>query len=167
MTHHERYRAYYKAYHQRPEVKQRDREHSRKQRQDPEYRRKHKEYVLHWYKKNRERILATHRHRQLNEPGFAEKKRQYVKKYLKKMKAKIHLALGNICACCGESTPEFLTLDHIHGGGTKHRRVAGGNQSVYREVLAEGIPKEKYRLLCMNCNFAFGHWGKCPHANKR
>src|SRR2546428_8617676 len=29
------------------------------------------------------------------------------------------------CACCGETNPAFLTLDHIENGGTAHRRHRG------------------------------------------
>ena len=30
---------------------------------------------------------------------------------------------SNKCQCCGETQPEFLTLDHINGGG--HKLAAG------------------------------------------
>src|SRR3990167_4100247 len=28
-----------------------------------------------------------------------------------------------MCACCGETELDFLTIDHINGGGRKHREV--------------------------------------------
>jgi len=70
------------------------------------------------------------------------------------------------CACCGETTYEFLTLDHINGGGDKHRKRVGGSTNVYRELRKQGYP-EGYRILCMNCNHAHGHYGFCPHQRKR
>jgi hypothetical protein len=68
------------------------------------------------------------------------------------------------CGCCGEDTQEFLTLDHIGGGGSQHRKK---QNNMYQAVVREGIPKDKYRILCMNCNWAT-RWGKpCPHELKR
>ena len=29
----------------------------------------------------------------------------------------------NCCACCNEKIYEFLTIDHLNGGGTKHRLI--------------------------------------------
>ena len=71
---------------------------------------------------------------------------------------------GRICACCGEDRPEFLTIDHIHGGGNRHRRELkrNGGVSFYCWLIQQGFP-EGYRTLCMNCNFARGNYGYCPH----
>lgn len=65
------------------------------------------------------------------------------------------------CSCCGEQLAEFLTLDHVEGGGRAHRRLKG-NQSVYYELRARGYPAG-FRVLCFNCNLAFGLYGACPH----
>ena len=75
-----------------------------------------------------------------------------------------HYSNGTMqCACCGLTDYEFLTLDHINGGGNKHRQSVGGRgQGVYRQLRDQGYP-EGYRVLCMNCNHAFGHFGYCPH----
>ena len=78
-----------------------------------------------------------------------------------KLRGQILKAYGGSCACCGESTQDFLTLDHIQGGGTKHRATCG--QDVYSEIRRQGFPKDKYRLLCMNCNFAIRYGDQCPH----
>lgn len=32
-------------------------------------------------------------------------------------------AYGGLCKCCGESSPDFLSLDHIDGGGNKDRKT--------------------------------------------
>lgn len=68
------------------------------------------------------------------------------------------------CACCGESIYEFLSIDHIEGGGSQHRKVTGSD--TYRVLLAEGLPAG-YRVLCMNCNTARGYHGYCPHELQR
>ena len=72
---------------------------------------------------------------------------------------------GPRCVCCSETTNEFLTLDHIGGDGALHRRQIGkqGN-SFYRYLKAQGFPPG-FRVLCMNCNFALGRFGYCPHGN--
>ena len=70
-------------------------------------------------------------------------------------------AYGGKCVCCGETIIEFLTIDHINGGGTKHRKeVVGGR--LYDWLIKNNFP-EGYQILCMNCNMAEGIFGGCPH----
>lgn len=72
-------------------------------------------------------------------------------------------AYGNKCACCGETTPEFLALDHINNDGAEDRKkvgLAGG--AFYSHVLKLGCPPT-FRLLCHNCNSSRGYYGYCPH----
>ena len=69
------------------------------------------------------------------------------------------------CACCGESTLEFLSIDHINGGGSEHRkelRQPGKRITMYRWLKRHGYPPG-YRVLCHNCNQSLGTWGYCPH----
>lgn len=66
------------------------------------------------------------------------------------------------CECCGVQEMEFLTLDHIHGKGNVHRREVGSN--LYKWAAANNFPDEIFRVLCMNCNLSWGHYGYCPHA---
>lgn len=84
-------------------------------------------------------------------------------------------ALGQCCNCCGETHPDFLSLDHINNEGSsfrasKRERILGdktksywNEQQIYRLAIREGWPKDKYQVLCMSCNFAKGHFGVCPH----
>jgi hypothetical protein len=69
--------------------------------------------------------------------------------------------------CCGETEPLFLTLDHINGGGNKHRREikesGKGSGSFYEWLKRNGYPPG-FQVLCQNCNV--GKWrngGVCPH----
>lgn len=64
------------------------------------------------------------------------------------------------CACCGVEDLEFLSIDHINGGGYQHRKEVGS--SFYVWLRRHGFP-EGYRVLCMNCNHSLGHYGYCPH----
>jgi hypothetical protein len=66
---------------------------------------------------------------------------------------------GGKCACCGETEPCFLGMDHI--GGKSDRYDTGAN--LYKRLKRENFPKEGYRVLCHNCNLAIGFYGKCPH----
>jgi hypothetical protein len=79
----------------------------------------------------------------------------------RRMKVLAHY--GPQCGCCGEADVHFLSIDHIHGGGTAHRKqLRSGGSAIYRWLIAEGFP-EGYRVLCMNCNYVMGHYGFCPH----
>lgn len=73
----------------------------------------------------------------------------------------------NCCKCCGENKIEFLSIDHINGGGTKHRKEIGGGQLMYQWLIKNNFPKG-FRILCFNCNQSLGIYGYCPHkVNKR
>lgn len=80
-----------------------------------------------------------------------------------KLKEEVIQAYGGKCECCGETTPEFLALDHRNGGGSQHRKTVTSPTEMRRLVIRMGFPKE-YRLLCHNCNQAIGWFGSCPHA---
>lgn len=102
------------------------------------------------------------------------KDRQKGLEYLAKRHRKIRLALrhevfnkyGGKCACCGESKHPFLSIDHINGGGKRHREEIGlgsGGVLFYQWLKDNGFP-EGYRILCHNCNQAMGTFGYCPHS---
>jgi hypothetical protein len=77
-------------------------------------------------------------------------------------------AYGGKCKCCGEERHEFLSIDHIKGGGRKHTESLGLHGAAFHAWLRKhGYPQEDYRLLCMNCNFAIGHSGYCPHQREK
>ena len=64
------------------------------------------------------------------------------------------------CACCGERLWEFLSIDHIDGGGKAH--ISSIGFTLTRWLKRRGYPRG-FRVLCHNCNFAIGHYGSCPH----
>lgn len=69
------------------------------------------------------------------------------------------------CVCCGEKEIKFLSIDHINGGGNKHRKTLtksgrGGNMSMW--LFRNGFPGG-FQILCHNCNMAKGFYGRCPH----
>lgn len=71
---------------------------------------------------------------------------------------------GGKCACCKENRREFLAIDHIGGGGEKHRKQLGmrGGANFYQWLRTRGYPPG-FRVLCHNCNHALGAYGYCPH----
>lgn len=73
--------------------------------------------------------------------------------------------LGGKCECCGESRLEFLAVDHItpiHRHKINERSNHSGDDLI-NQVIASGYSKEKFRVLCHNCNSAIGWYGYCPH----
>lgn len=151
---------------------------------DPEY---HKHYRLKnidrlraigaaYYKANREKVKERQKkYVQENKEKIKKRKQIYcqVKKedfarrareVAAKIKMEMIVAYGGRCVCCEENRKEFLTIDHINGGGGEHRKRCSPGAGIYRDIKRQGWPKDKYRLLCMNCNFATRAGRTCPHA---
>jgi hypothetical protein len=78
---------------------------------------------------------------------------------------------GGKCTCCGETIPEFLTLDHKKNDGALHRSKEGSasyGPTLYLRLIREGFPKKQFQLHCWNCNCAKGIFGGvCPHKRKK
>lgn len=71
----------------------------------------------------------------------------------------------NCCKCCGETEIKFLSLDHINGGGNRHRHEMG-TRGLYGVLRRDGYPKG-FQILCHNCNLAKGFYGVCPHETNK
>ena len=68
---------------------------------------------------------------------------------------------GGACACCGERTLRFLTIDHINNDGAAHKRAIN-RAPMYRWLRRHNFP-DGFQVLCFNCNCAKGLYGTCPH----
>ena len=112
---------------------------------DPKYKSSRSEYARGWHIQNKER----------NNKRVAEDHRRLRTACLE--------YYGGKCACCGEDRYEFLAIDHINGGGGKHRKQVGAKMD--RWLRRNGYP-EGFRVLCHNCNQAISHYGCCPHERK-
>ena len=67
------------------------------------------------------------------------------------------------CPSCKEERIEFLCIDHVNGGGTKHRKELGmGGSTFYTWLIKNNFP-DGYQVLCHNCNQSYGFMGYCPH----
>jgi len=77
---------------------------------------------------------------------------------------------GKQCICCGEAHEEFLTIDHVHGGGSRHRRElraeGGAVYKLYKWLVENGFANG-YQLVCFNCNIAKAQRGQCPHEREK
>lgn len=91
---------------------------------------------------------------------------QYFRDYRKRVRDKCFAALGNACACCGESEEQFLEIDHIYGGGNQERAERYKNDNIFL-MRADGYKNDKYQLLCANCHRAKTRLGHCIHKTER
>ena|ERR1022692_131008 len=117
---------------------------------------RHQRYKL----QNREKLRASVTRWRKNNP---EKHQIQYKRKAAKLRREIIDAYGGKCVCCGEANPYFLTIDHVENNGRNHRKQIG-ESNVYRWLRAQGFPKDKYQLMCANCNCSKGWFGFCPHA---
>lgn len=102
--------------------------------------------------------------------SFLKNEREWTKGYRAKLRDETFAAYGGyVCACCGETAPKFLTIDHINNDGAKFRRETLGNRwlggyHTYRWLKANGFPQGDLQVLCMNCQQGKKlNGGVCPH----
>ena len=86
------------------------------------------------------------------------------KAWRKDLKIQAIAKYGGACACCKVKDWEFLTIDHVDGGGNAHRKAIGNNGGYhfYLWLREHGYPP-RYRVLCMNCHLSISKYGYCPH----
>lgn len=75
---------------------------------------------------------------------------------------------GAKCACCGESEPLFLAIDHVENDGHLHRKKNGKSthNNIYGWLVRNGFPLG-FQTLCMNCNHGkHRNGGVCPHMSR-
>ncbi len=68
----------------------------------------------------------------------------------------IFILLGSKCVHkqCKVADARLLTIDHIGGGGSKHRRAQGGGSAYLVTILKDiRAGRRLYRLLCHNHNW--------------
>lgn len=70
---------------------------------------------------------------------------------------------GGKCTCCGDNRNEYLILDHINGGGAKHRETEKGSKAMYLWAQRNNFPPV-LQLLCANCHLAKHRGISCPHS---
>jgi hypothetical protein len=110
-------------------------------------------YYYRYLDKNRKRLSWNNPKRKTMDKKRRKERRLLVlQKYSK----------NNIpfCKCCKDKHLEFLTIDHINGGGNKHLKTI--SMDIYSFLIKNNYPTG-FRVLCMNCNWARRFNKKCPH----
>lgn len=90
-----------------------------------------------------------------------DRTKEYYKTGIDRLTTETIQAYGGKCVCCNEKEPKFLTIDHINndGGSDPYQGV-----NLYRQLRKTGFPKDRYRLMCFNCNCGrAANRGVCPH----
>ena len=91
---------------------------------------------------------ATERER-YREKHLVSCKRLYYKK--RKQVIEHYCPDGGKCVKCGFNDIRALSVDHINGGGSKHRKELNG-VSIYKWLVDNDFPPG-FQILCMNCQF--------------
>lgn len=121
-----------------------------------------KKKIREYYHKNRKRIRKRRHELFIKNRGEVN---EAARRYYWKLRTEMIRAYGGECVCCGESESLFLELDHIKNDGWKRKDKSAG--TLYRQVRREGFPKDKFQLLCANCNQGKRrNQGLCPHQKK-
>jgi hypothetical protein len=143
---------------------------------DPE---RHRRRMQEWRDANRERAREHSRewrNRKLAEgtPEEVARIRQMERDKTKRNQDHTRNAVfaaygGYICACCGETEPKFLSIDHINNDGGEERRsglYSSSGTAFYLWLRKNAFPPG-YQVLCMNCQVGkHRNGGVCPHQCK-
>jgi hypothetical protein len=131
----------------------------------------HPNYAKQYYQDHKKTMNARVKEWKTRNP---EKNKLIQKRHSKKYRQKLVLQVlvhygGNPpkCACCGETELDFLTIDHINGGGNAHRKkILGrliGGWIFYIWLRKNNFP-EGFRVLCWNCQWGCRrNNGVCSH----
>ena len=112
-----------------------------------------KEIISRWYWQNRDAKIS--KTVQSNKRRYHELRIITLERY------------GGKCACCGENTYEFLTIDHINNDGKNERKIMNNYAGrIYGYLANAEYQPKKYQILCWNCNLAKEKYGLCPHQRK-
>ena len=99
--------------------------------------------------------------------GHPEKRRKNALAYYYRLQDEAIMAYGGYCcACCGETEPYFLTIDHVNNDGSNLRKefnFGHHGAKFYKWLKDNGYPPG-YQVLCSNCNHGkHRNHGICPH----
>lgn len=105
-------------------------------------------------------------------PEHERKVKLYCKRRHDNRRDQVFAAYGGYkCACCGETEPAFLSLDHVNNDGAEWRRERFGNRMAagyhtYKWLINHGFPPG-FQVLCMNCQHGKRmRGGVCPHQRR-
>lgn len=119
--------------------------------EDVKYREKYKENI-----KNKKQVYYKNNSDYIKEKTvkFQKSNPDKVKIYSKQSRLNLKLEIFNhycnndiCCKHCGLKTVELLTVDHIHGGGNKHKKEV---RSLYSWIKRNNYP-DGFQILCWSC----------------
>jgi hypothetical protein len=121
-----------------------------------------------YYKNNKDKSrIQQERYLKNNKDKVYIYNRLWQRRYRKKLKMQVITGYGGKCNCCGETEMLFLEIDHILNDGKTDRKRFNGPQPFYVWLIDNDFPKDKYQLLCANCNRGKArNGGICPHRMK-
>ena len=135
-------------------------------------RRRRESWRKHDKKRNAKRRLLWRKDKAYRDRNRSAARRTHAKyktlyrandrKRWKERRERVIIKYGGVCDCCGEKCLEFLSVDHVNGGGNTERRLIQ-TSGIYRKLDLAQLKLEGYRVLCHNCNLAIGFYGHCPH----
>jgi len=108
----------------------------------------HKNYSKQWYLENIDDRKQKHKNYREEHKEEHKEKRAAIRLEVLKYYSDNTLR----CKNCNEEHLEFLEIDHINGGGSKHKRdMHIGNMYIW--LYKNNFPdKNLYQVLCSNCN---------------
>jgi len=115
---------------------------------DEDYKIRKKEQTRRHYLNNRDERLEWHR------------------QYWEKGRLELINFLGGKCVRCGFNDYRALQIDHIYGGGTREIGRYGYLKDPRKLLEKIKQEKDKYQLLCANCNWIKRYENK-ENATKR
>jgi len=136
-----------------------------------------RQYQKDWYAKNPEKQREIKRKWKKQNPWYDEKyyqeNKERIAKKAKERADKLRIdalmVYSNgemMCECCGERSIEFLTIDHLKNAPHTRNNSKCGGREIFKWLKDNGYP-DGFRVLCMNCNWARGQYGYCPHKEKK
>lgn len=113
-------------------------------------------------------MAATEKQRETMRSFYANNKERfayYGAHYRDMIKAEMVEAYGGKCLHCGIDDPVILSLDHINDDSHVEKELfnntSRGGAKRYGLLKKQGWPKDRFQLLCFNCN------AKKEHARRR
>ena len=116
-----------------------------------------REYWRRYYHQNRDRLLRNMRKRRREN---IDQYRARDRAWMARLRVEVLEHYGSVCECCGESTVEFLAIDHV--AGIRPDGVPRSSHGLYCWLRKNDYPPG-FRALCHNCNMSYGNYGICPH----
>jgi len=123
---------------------------------------------IEWIRDNRKKHSAKNAERAVKwSKENPEKRKKNALAYYYRLQDEVIQAYGGYkCACCGETEPLFLNIDHINNDGGKFRKEHNflhHGPKFYQWLKVNHWPPG-YQVLCSNCNHGkHRNHGICPH----